>query len=429
MNFMTLRAILFSALMLFPASAALAQQQNQDAGKESGWVTEKVAGEAELAAFAHGFTNHLEASGNQVKTAVSASHELFWALLGGALLAMLVTTRYLPRILAMRDPRVESRMAAAAAAAQVSPALIAEERAFSDFATEFRTRSSVASAAPPTPVEPPAKPAPAETPKPAPPPKRDPLKEFFAGAPKDLAAFRDTLQDLGRAADDSAKQSVLANLAEKVSALKAAAQFPELVPAWQMAAALEALLKHLLDKPNKLTPSTIRTVAAAADLLDTLSRPGVRPDLAQDPPIRVLAADDDPISRHAVSFALKQALNLPDLAVDGPSALKLAGLTSYDAIFLDVQMPGMDGFELCSKIRQTELNRATPVVFVTCHSDFNARAKSTLVGGQDLIGKPFLTFEVALKALTLVLRTRAGKAPAEQPPSAKPEAEAVTAAS
>jgi CheY-like chemotaxis protein len=58
--------------------------------------------------------------------------------------------------------------------------------------------------------------------------------------------------------------------------------------------------------------------------------------------------------------------------------MALVSHISYDAIFLDVQMPGMDGFETCTKIHGTELNRETPVVFVTCQSDFDARAKSTL---------------------------------------------------
>jgi DNA-binding response OmpR family regulator len=66
----------------------------------------------------------------------------------------------------------------------------------------------------------------------------------------------------------------------------------------------------------------------------------------------------------------------------------------------------MDGFELCTRIHATTANRTTPVVFVTRHTDFDVRAKSSLTGARDLIGKPFLTFEVALKALTLVLRRR-----------------------
>ena len=103
----------------------------------------------------------------------------------------------------------------------------------------------------------------------------------------------------------------------------------------------------------------------------------------------------------------------PDLAVNGEAALVHVAEKAYDVIFLDVHMPGMDGFELCTKIRASDLNRATPVVFVTGQSDFDSRAKSVLSGGNDLMGKPFLIFEVAVKALTLALqsRIRAGECP------------------
>jgi len=51
----------------------------------------------------------------------------------------------------------------------------------------------------------------------------------------------------------------------------------------------------------------------------------------------------------ALSFALKKAFNEPDLAPDGETALALAARQTYDVIFVDVEMPGMDGFELCKK--------------------------------------------------------------------------------
>ena len=122
------------------------------------------------------------------------------------------------------------------------------------------------------------------------------------------------------------------------------------------------------------------------------------------------------ISRQALAHSLRKAFSQPDLAVDGETALAQASQQAYDVIFLDVQMPGMDGFELCTKIRDTVLNRATPVVFVTHQSDFDARCKSTLSGGNDLMGKPFLTFEVTVKALTLALHGRLrGRAPKPLP--------------
>ena len=111
---------------------------------------------------------------------------------------------------------------------------------------------------------------------------------------------------------------------------------------------------------------------------------------------------------------------------NGHQALDAFKQGGVDLVLSDLQMPGLDGFEVCAKIRQTELNRTTPVVFVTCHNDFSAHAKSTAAGGQDLLGKPFLTFELGLKALTLVLQRRLQPdAPAESEAAEPQLAEAV----
>ena len=79
--------------------------------------------------------------------------------------------------------------------------------------------------------------------------------------------------------------------------------------------------------------------------------------------------------------------------------LGMLGETAYDLVFLDVDMPGMNGFELCTKLRALARNKTTPVVFVTSLTDFESRANSTMSGGNDLIAKPFLFMELAVKAL------------------------------
>jgi CheY-like chemotaxis protein len=83
---------------------------------------------------------------------------------------------------------------------------------------------------------------------------------------------------------------------------------------------------------------------------------------------------------------------------------------TFDAIFLDVQMPGMDGFVTCAKIHETALNARTPVVFVTSHTDIASREKAAQAGGSGFIPKPALAVEITLRALTLVLRGRLARA-------------------
>jgi CheY-like chemotaxis protein len=241
----------------------------------------------------------------------------------------------------------------------------------------------------------------------------DCLREFYDSTPRRLAEFRTLLSEVSRVPDESARQTKLLESFERASALRESAGLPEVLPIWQVFFALEGLLKRLSTKPADFSSSLVRTMAGALDLVEHLCRVRVKPDLVSEPPVRLLAVDDDPINRRALSLALAKLFDVPDLAPDGQTALSLAGGRKYDVIFLDVEMPGMDGYELCIKIHETELNRTTPVVFVTRHSDFASRAKSTLNGGYSHLGKPFLVFEVILKAITLVLQSRIGQGAAE----------------
>jgi CheY-like chemotaxis protein len=238
----------------------------------------------------------------------------------------------------------------------------------------------------------------------------NPVANFFASSSAWLAELRALLQDIGRCEEEARRRSLLCALRDDFGALKGMSGITELLPVWQLASALEGLVEQLVERMNNVSPSTMRTVANGVDLLTDLCKPGLKADLCTDPPIKLLVVDDDPISLRAVSYALRRAFNQPDLAADGLEALALATDCAYDAIFLDVQMPGMDGFDVCSKIHETSGNASTPVVFVTCMSDFDSRAKAILTGGDDLIGKPFLSFEITVKALTFALRRRLGGA-------------------
>jgi CheY-like chemotaxis protein len=230
--------------------------------------------------------------------------------------------------------------------------------------------------------------------------------EFFAKAGERLTSIRRALSDFGKAFDDTERQRVLVDIRALVNGIKVDADCWELRPAWQMSSSLELLLERLLNKGKELTPSTLRTVASAVDVLAEVCVPGVRPDLIITPPISVLAVDDDALCLRAVVFALEKAGLVPDVAADGEKAVDLSVNKAYDVIFMDIQMPGIDGLAATNRIRATKKNEDTPVIFVTVRSDFQTRAESSRIGGTDLIAKPFLQFEITVKALTFAMRKR-----------------------
>ena len=303
---------------------------------------------------------------------------------------VLMVRRFAPQVLVDINRQFNSWALAPATERDSSAKVRAEEEAFGEFLAAFRV-------------------GPSALPRTGSPEKEDPIIEFYARTKKRLVTQRKLLQDIGREPGDTARQKMLMNLYLDMGVLKDEAGFPEALPVWQAVSALEGLLKQLAEKMSNVTPSALLTIAGGLDLLDDLCVPGLQPDLLTDRPLKFLVVDDDVISSKALLLSLKKAFSQPDHAVDGETALARAGQQAYDVIFLDVVMPGMDGFEVCSKIRDTVLNRATPVVFVTVQSDFDARFNSTLSGGNDLMGKPFLIFEVTVKALTLALQGRLQK--------------------
>jgi CheY-like chemotaxis protein len=88
-------------------------------------------------------------------------------------------------------------------------------------------------------------------------------------------------------------------------------------------------------------------------------------------------------------------------------ALKLAKDNRFDLIFMDIQMPEINGFELCDLIHRTDINAKTPVIFVTSLNDFEKQVRSTPGGGMDFIAKPIMLVELAVKAMTSLTKAAA----------------------
>ena len=235
---------------------------------------------------------------------------------------------------------------------------------------------------------------------------KDLIQQFYPWATTQIAAIHALVDQCGAGVLPNQQAELMKQLRAHVGELKTRAGFPELRPVWEVATALDGLLKQVTGRIENLNISTLRSITGAVHLLGELSVSGIRADLLSQPRIRILAVDDDPVNRAVLAASVKRVFEQPDLAENGEKALELAKFKSYDLIFLDVMMPGMDGFELCKRIRESAANGSTPVVFVTALKDFESRRKSVQAGGDDLIGKPFLPFEIAVKALTLVSRSR-----------------------
>jgi DNA-binding response OmpR family regulator len=250
-------------------------------------------------------------------------------------------------------------------------------------------------------------PAPATSTRPAPDDTTYQLglrQAFLADGLETLAQLRTMLQDLVKSEGDAARLPNLFTLYRRVHSVTSNAAVAGLTSISRLCAALEALLKELYEKPKNINASTIRTIAQTIDFLATLFDHSRSTSTDVYAPPRILVVDDEAISRRALIYALEKA-NLRCNSLEDPlEALALLSDQHYDLILLDVDMPGLNGFELCTRLRAQPTNAHSPVIFVTSLADFENRARSTLSGGNDLIAKPFLFMELALKAITHILR-------------------------
>ena len=224
---------------------------------------------------------------------------------------------------------------------------------------------------------------------------------FFSSAPETLKTLRNSLEACLK---DGGEPKHLADLHKIIHSIVGNAGLAGLYKISHVAATLEALLKELSEKPRRVTPSALRTVAQAVGLLGMMCGNGIR-NVEDDTALAtILVVDDEEMARRTVSYALGK-INLRAICVGkSTTAFEVLGENRFDLICLDVDMPEMDGFELCAKLRTLPLHEKTPVLFVTTLSEFERRVQSGLSQGSDLIAKPFLYSELGVKALTFIIR-------------------------
>jgi DNA-binding response OmpR family regulator len=123
---------------------------------------------------------------------------------------------------------------------------------------------------------------------------------------------------------------------------------------------------------------------------------------------RVLVVDDDETVRDVVRRYLELAGHEVTVAGDGERALSLVAQSEPDLIVLDLMLPGIDGLEVCRRIRQ---HSAVPVVMLTALGEEENRIAGLQLGADDYVTKPFSPRELALRVSSVLRRARSTPAP------------------
>ena len=174
--------------------------------------------------------------------------------------------------------------------------------------------------------------------------------------------------------------------------------------------AFSELTRGLYEVPGQVNPSTLATVQQAIEFLGALLRERGLAQ-AQDPAkAAIFAVDDDPDNCDAITMSLEIYALRTTCAQNPVDALAELASNHCDLILLDVNLPGMDGFELCRQIRALPFHATTPIVFLTGLATVENRAQSMLCGGSDFVGKPFNLHELSVKAMMLILKNQLGLA-------------------
>jgi len=126
--------------------------------------------------------------------------------------------------------------------------------------------------------------------------------------------------------------------------------------------------------------------------------------------VRVLVVEDEEKLAGLLARGLREEGHAADVAATGEDALWMAGSAPYDAIVLDVMLPGLDGLATCRRLRERGV--WAPVIFLTARDAVEDRVEALDTGGDDYLVKPFSFAELLAR-----LRALTRRAPVERPPT------------
>lgn len=123
---------------------------------------------------------------------------------------------------------------------------------------------------------------------------------------------------------------------------------------------------------------------------------------------RALIVDDEANIRELVGVYLRTAGFTVDEAADGGEALKLVGRGDYDVVMLDIMLPGIDGVEVCRRIRE---HSTVPIIMLTARDSDLEKVAALEIGADDYITKPFSAPEMVARVRALIRRAGDGRPP------------------
>lgn len=114
----------------------------------------------------------------------------------------------------------------------------------------------------------------------------------------------------------------------------------------------------------------------------------------------ILIVDDTPENLRVLGDMLDQQGYEVRIATSGPSALENATAAPPDLILLDILMPGMDGYEVCRRLKENEGLRRIPVIFISALAMPDQKSRAFQEGAADFVTKPFQAEEVVARVRT-----------------------------
>jgi two-component system copper resistance phosphate regulon response regulator CusR len=120
--------------------------------------------------------------------------------------------------------------------------------------------------------------------------------------------------------------------------------------------------------------------------------------------MRILLVEDEPSAARFIAKGLREASHAVDLAADGTAVSEQCQLNDYDAVILDVMLPGKDGVTICRELRASGFD--VPVLMLTARDAVEARVQGLDAGADDYLTKPFDFRELLARVRALTRRDR-----------------------